>query len=200
MLRELGWGVSNSPNPWKHGSAKRVVRTLDYSQAEIDEPASEPVTEVLPAAAPLGDKLERLQQDGREQLDRIREQFEAQEAESKRKLDRLNGRIAELGEGKRAMWSVLGQYQAHKQQTKDGKASSAAGGAAAAPSDGAAAADAAAAASEEGLAPPQHAGVGASDAAAALGEVAADEKAAAAQQLRRTRRRRRRRRRSARRR
>ena len=51
---------------------------------------------------------------GRQQLDRIREQFEAQEAESKRKLDRLNGRIAELGEGKRAMWSVLGQYQAHK--------------------------------------------------------------------------------------
>ena len=28
---------------------------------------------------------------GRQQLDRIREQFEAQEAESKRKLDRLNG-------------------------------------------------------------------------------------------------------------
>lgn len=49
---------------------------------------------------------------GRQQLDRIREQFEAQEAESKRKLDRLNGRIAELGEGKRAMWSVLGQPKA----------------------------------------------------------------------------------------
>ena len=36
-LRELGWGVSNSPNPWKQGSAKRVVRTLDYSQAELDD-------------------------------------------------------------------------------------------------------------------------------------------------------------------
>ena len=51
---------------------------------------------------------------GRHQLDRIREQFEAQDAENKRKLDRLNGLIAELGEGKRAMWSVLGQYQTQR--------------------------------------------------------------------------------------
>jgi hypothetical protein len=58
-------------------------------------------------AAVLDEKLAQLQQDGRQQLDRIREQFEAQEAESKRKLDRLNGRIAELGEGKRSMWSAF---------------------------------------------------------------------------------------------
>ena len=110
-LRELGWGVSNSPNPWKQGSAKRVVRTLDYSAAEVDDP---PVAEPLPdsqQAAGLDDKLAQMQHDGRQQLDRIREQFEQQEAESKRKLDRLNGRIAELGEGKRAMWSAIGQGQ-----------------------------------------------------------------------------------------
>ena len=103
-LRELGWGVSNaSPNPWKQGSAKRVVRTLDYSNAEVDEQTIAPAE--VPAggsAHELDDKLAQLQQDGRQQLDRIREQFEAQEAESKRKLERLNGRIAELGEGKRA--------------------------------------------------------------------------------------------------
>ena len=110
-LRELGWGVSNSPNPWKQGSAKRVVRTLDYSAAEVDDP---PVAEPLPdsqQAGGLDDKLAQMQHDGRQQLDRIREQFEQQEAESKRKLDRLNGRIAELGEGKRAMWSAIGQGQ-----------------------------------------------------------------------------------------
>ena len=37
-LRELGWAASNSPNPWKHGSAKRVVRTLDYSNIECEAP------------------------------------------------------------------------------------------------------------------------------------------------------------------
>ena len=57
-LRELGWGVSNSPNPWKQGSAKRVVRTLDYSQAEIDEPVTEPI------ANQENEKLNQLQQDG----------------------------------------------------------------------------------------------------------------------------------------
>ena len=125
-LRELGWGASNSPNPWKQGSAKRVVRTLDYSAAELDDdentvlPSSmpQPAAEQQPqqqqqqqpgagGAAVLDEKLAQLQQDGRQQLDRIREQFEAQEAESKRKLDRLNGRIAELGEGKRSMWSAF---------------------------------------------------------------------------------------------
>jgi chromosome segregation ATPase len=115
-LRELGWGLSNSPNPWKQGSAKRVVRTLDYSAAEVDEATAEPMTEQQATSSAADDKQ---QQDGRQNLDRIREQYEAQEAESKRKLDRLNGRIAELGEGKRAMWSVLGQYQAHKQKGAD---------------------------------------------------------------------------------
>ena len=97
-LRDLGWGVSNSPNPWKQGSAKRVVRTLDYSQAELDEPTTElpSALEAQQAAGgglklELDDKLAQLQQDGRQQLDRIREQFEQQEAESKRKLERLNG-------------------------------------------------------------------------------------------------------------
>ena len=64
-LRELGWGVSNSPNPWKQGSAKRVVRTLDYSQAEIEDPppAAEPPT-ASNNPPPLDDKLNQLQQDG----------------------------------------------------------------------------------------------------------------------------------------
>lgn len=125
-LRELGWGISNSPNPFKQGSAKRVVRTLDYSAAENEEPTVLPscVAEQRQQQQPqqqqqqqpsstsatsgvLDEKLAQLQQDGRQQLDRIREQFEAQEAESKRKLDRLNGRIAELGEGKRALWSAF---------------------------------------------------------------------------------------------
>ena len=60
-LRELGWGVSNSPNPWKQGSAKRVVRTLDYSQAELDEPAA---VDAAAASANVDDKLAQLQQDG----------------------------------------------------------------------------------------------------------------------------------------
>mgnify|MGYP001486044142 CR=1 FL=1 len=47
-LRDLGWGVSNSPNPWKQGSAKRVVRTLDYSNAEVDEQT------IAPAEVPAG--------------------------------------------------------------------------------------------------------------------------------------------------
>jgi len=130
-LRDLGWGASNSPNPWKQGSAKRVVRTLDYSQAELDDVAVEPAAE--PRAAQqentFDERLHQLQQDGRHQLDRIREQFEAQDAENKRKLDRLNGRIAELGEGKRAMWSVLGQVQVQKPmaggQSVDGEAGAA---------------------------------------------------------------------------
>ena len=95
-LRDLGWGVSNSPNPWKQGSAKRVVRTLDYSQADMDEVPLEVAGESrnAGAAAPestFDDRLHQLQQDGRQQLDRIREQFEAQDAENKRKLERLNG-------------------------------------------------------------------------------------------------------------
>lgn len=61
-LRELGWGVSNSPNPWKQGSAKRVVRTLDYSQAELDEPAAAPAPAA--AAADIDERLTQLQQDG----------------------------------------------------------------------------------------------------------------------------------------
>ena len=61
-LRDLGWGVSNSPNPWKQGSAKRVVRTLDYSQAELDvENVADPHAA---GANPLDDKLSQLQQDG----------------------------------------------------------------------------------------------------------------------------------------
>ena len=35
-LRDLGWSAGNSPNPWKHGSAKRVVRALDYGSIEAD--------------------------------------------------------------------------------------------------------------------------------------------------------------------
>ena len=74
-------------------------------------------------SAQLDDKLAQ-QQDGRQQLDRIREQFEAQEAESKRKLERLNGRIAELGEGKRAggMFAAAfgGGGGARQQQPKPG--------------------------------------------------------------------------------
>ena len=60
-LRELGWGVSNSPNPWKQGSAKRVVRTLDYSQADMDEP---PPAAAEPPPAERDEKLQQLQQDG----------------------------------------------------------------------------------------------------------------------------------------
>lgn len=65
-LRDLGWGASNSPNPWKQGSAKRVVRTLDYSQAELDDVAVEPAAE--PRAAQqentFDERLHQLQQDG----------------------------------------------------------------------------------------------------------------------------------------
>ena len=66
-LRELGWGVSNSPNPWKQGSAKRVVRTLDYSNVECEaekeiRPAvAEPA---VPTDRAWEDRLQQLQQDG----------------------------------------------------------------------------------------------------------------------------------------
>ena len=65
-LRELGWGASNSPNPWKQGSAKRVVRTLDYSQAE-DDAAVDKAADAHGAGAQestFDDRLHQLQQDG----------------------------------------------------------------------------------------------------------------------------------------
>ena len=47
-FRDLGWGVSNSPNPWKQGSAKRVVRALDLSNVQdADPPAPEPPAETF---------------------------------------------------------------------------------------------------------------------------------------------------------
>ena len=125
-LRDLGWGASNSPNPWKQGSAKRVVRALDYSNIELDEPgqSAPPAAHPPPAAQPAAaDRMQRLQQDGKK-LDRIREQFEAEDAENKRKLERLNGRIAELGEGKRHVWSILGQGS-NQQQAKPSTAAEA---------------------------------------------------------------------------
>ena len=68
-LRDLGWNVSNSPNPWKQGSAKRVVRTLDYSAAEVvDDVPTEPLAEPHTAAGlqdyHFDDRLQQLQQDG----------------------------------------------------------------------------------------------------------------------------------------
>ena len=60
-LRELGWGVSNSPNPWKQGSAKRVVRTLDYSQAEVVDESSSAAQSINPN--PMDEKANQLQQD-----------------------------------------------------------------------------------------------------------------------------------------
>ena len=104
---------------------------------------------------------------GRQQLDRIREQFEEQDADNRRKLDRLNGcdrapercppctaahphgrarmvahahrelgnglplplrfrRIAELGENKHAMWSMLRQHQPQKPKAEAEPISSAA--------------------------------------------------------------------------
>ena len=106
-MRDLGWGISNSPNPWKQGSAKRVVRALDYSNVHED------AAEVAPAPAVQAweggqENDPRLQHDSR-QLESIREQLAAEDTENRRKLERLNGRIAELGEHKRGMWSVLGQ-------------------------------------------------------------------------------------------
>ena len=32
--------LTNSPNPWKHGSAKRVVRALDYSNVDVEKEAA----------------------------------------------------------------------------------------------------------------------------------------------------------------
>ena len=106
-MRDLGWGISNSPNPWKQGSAKRVVRALDYSNVHEDAAEAAPA----PAAQAWEGGQEndpRLQHDSR-QLESIREQLAAEDTENRRKLERLNGRIAELGEHKRGMWSVLGQ-------------------------------------------------------------------------------------------
>ena len=106
-LRDLGWGISNSPNPWKQGSAKRVVRALDYSN--VHEDAAEAVPAPAIHAWEGGQENDpRLQHDSR-QLESIREQLAAEDTENRRKLERLNGRIAELGEHKRGMWSVLGQ-------------------------------------------------------------------------------------------
>ena len=106
-MRDLGWGISNSPNPWKQGSAKRVVRALDYSNVHEDAAEAAPAPTVQ--AWEGGQENDpRLQHDSR-QLESIREQLAAEDTENRRKLERLNGRIAELGEHKRGMWSVLGQ-------------------------------------------------------------------------------------------
>ncbi|KAL3893845.1 MAG: hypothetical protein SGPRY_013978, partial [Prymnesium sp.] len=128
-LRDLGWSACNSPNPWKQGSAKRVVRTLDYSHVEVD-----PAKDRAPPEAPVQadrdweDRLQQLQHDGRQQLDRIREQFEEQDAENRRKLDRLNGRIAELGENKQAMWTVLRQHHLKAKGEADASSGKSSGG------------------------------------------------------------------------
>ncbi|KAL1507667.1 hypothetical protein AB1Y20_007283 [Prymnesium parvum] len=134
-LRELGWSAANSsPNPWKQGSAKRVVRTLDYSNVECEPvrvtketsaPAPAPAPAMQPTDRAWEDRLQQLQHDGRQQLDRIREQFEEQDAENRRKLDRLNGRIAELGENKHAMWSILRQTQGKPRNGADAAANGA---------------------------------------------------------------------------
>ena len=105
-LRDLGWGVSNSPNPWKQGSAKRVVRGIDFSNVQEDAP--EPVAAGAQAWEGGQENEARVQYDSR-QLGSIREQLAAEDTENRRKLDRLNGRIAELGDQRRGMWSVLGQ-------------------------------------------------------------------------------------------
>ena len=54
-LRDLGWGAANSPNPWKHGSAKRVVRALDYGNIEV-EPPKLAAEEVVAPEAPSCDQ------------------------------------------------------------------------------------------------------------------------------------------------
>ena len=105
-LRDLGWGVSNSPNPWKQGSAKRVVRGIDFSNVQEDAP--EPAAAGAQAWEGGQENEARVQYDSR-QLGSIREQLAAEDTENRRKLDRLNGRIAELGDQRRGMWSVLGQ-------------------------------------------------------------------------------------------
>ncbi len=51
-LKELGLGANNSPNPWKHGSAKRVVRALDYGTAEPPPPKPIPQAPPPPPSAP----------------------------------------------------------------------------------------------------------------------------------------------------
>ena len=65
-LRELGWGVSNSPNPWKQGSAKRVVRTLDYSNVdcEVEKEIRPTVAEPAVPDRAWEDRLQQLQHDG----------------------------------------------------------------------------------------------------------------------------------------
>ena len=68
-MGNLGWDARNSPNPWKQGSAKRVVRTLDYSAAEIEDVPTEPLMEARNAPSGLqephlDDRLQQLQQDG----------------------------------------------------------------------------------------------------------------------------------------
>ena len=64
-LRELGWAANNSPNPWKQGSAKRVVRTLDYSNVDCESTKERTVVEpAAPADRAWEDRLQQLQQDG----------------------------------------------------------------------------------------------------------------------------------------
>lgn len=65
-LRELGWSAGNSPNPWKQGSAKRVVRALDYSSVECDYAKDVvSVSEEVPIAdRAWEDRLQQLQHDG----------------------------------------------------------------------------------------------------------------------------------------
>ena len=121
-LRDLGLSGANSPNPYKHGSAKRVVRVLDYSGSEDAQSqgdaagARRPHRAAIPLTSAHAASRPRAARGGRQNLAGIREAFDAEDAENKRKLERLNGRIADLGEGKRSMsmWSLLGQYNSQK--------------------------------------------------------------------------------------
>ena len=69
-LRDLGWNASNSPNPWKQGSAKRVVRTLDYSNVEVDEVSHVEPPAAAPAERNWEDRMQQLQSDGATSLRR----------------------------------------------------------------------------------------------------------------------------------
>ena len=104
-LRDLGLSGANSPNPYKHGSAKRVVRVLDYSGSEDAQSqgdaagARRPHRAAIPLTSAHAASRPRAARGGRQNLAGIREAFDAEDAENKRKLERLNGRIADLATG-----------------------------------------------------------------------------------------------------
>ena len=93
-LRDLGLSGANSPNPYKHGSAKRVVRVLDYSGSEDAQSqgdaagARRPHRAAIPLTSAHAASRPRAARGGRQNLAGIRDDKRAEDGTSSHSSDR----------------------------------------------------------------------------------------------------------------